>query len=169
MSTADDIPVVVDDGLPAPEVGPWSLEKYRLVKIYASIFARSMKHKWQHRIYIDLFSGAGRSVVNGTGSIVESSPMVALRVADPFTHHIFCERDDAKITALQSRVRRDYPTSQATFIHGDVNACLGAILKELAEIRKHPPRCRSASQIRSASPTSISTRSDHWRRCMWIS
>lgn len=136
MSTADDIPVVVDDGLPAPEVGPWSLEKYRLVKIYASIFARSMKHKWQHRIYIDLFSGAGRSVVKGTGSIVESSPMVALRVADPFTHHIFCERDDAKITALQSRVRRDYPTSQATFIHGDVNACHGVILKELAGIRK---------------------------------
>ncbi len=79
MSTTDDIPAVPDDGLPAPEVGQWSLEKYRLVKIYATIFARSMKHKWQHRIYIDLFAGAGRSTIRDTGVTVESSPMIALR------------------------------------------------------------------------------------------
>jgi hypothetical protein len=83
MSTTDDIPAVPDDGLPAPEVGQWSLEKYRLVKIYATIFARSMKHKWQHRIYIDLFAGAGRSTIRDTGVIVESSPMIALRTPEP--------------------------------------------------------------------------------------
>lgn len=137
MSTIDDIPVVPDDGLPAPEVGQWSLERYRLVQIYAAIFARSMKRKWARRIYIDLFAGAGRSTIKGTGAIVESSPMIALRVADPFTHHIFCEKDDARIATLQTRIRRDFPTSQATFIHGDVNACIGAILKELAEIRRN--------------------------------
>ncbi|MBK9777509.1 MAG: hypothetical protein IPP62_14340 [bacterium] len=88
MSTTDDIPAVPDDGLPAPEVGQWSLEKYRLVKIYATIFARSMKHKWQHRIYIDLFAGAGRSTIRDTGVIVESSPMIALRNPDPFRRFI---------------------------------------------------------------------------------
>ena len=102
MSTTDDIPAVPDDGLPAPEVGQWSLEKYRLVKIYATIFARSMKHKWQHRIYIDLFAGAGRSTMRDTGVVVESSPMIALRVPDPFTHHIFCEQDDIRIAALET-------------------------------------------------------------------
>ncbi|MBK7672981.1 MAG: three-Cys-motif partner protein TcmP [bacterium] len=135
MSTTDDIPAVPDDGLPAPEVGQWSLEKYRLVKIYAAIFARSMKHKWQHRIYIDLFAGAGRSTIRDTGVIVESSPMIALRIPDPFTHHIFCEQDDTRIAALETRVRRDFPSAPATFIHGDVNACHGAILDALATAR----------------------------------
>ena len=102
MSTTDDIPAVSDDGLPAPEVGQWSLEKYQLVKIYATIFARSMKHKWQHRIYIDLFAGAGRSTIRDTDLTVESSPMIALRVPDPFTHHIFCEQDDIRIAALET-------------------------------------------------------------------
>jgi len=94
-----------------------------------------MKHKWTHRIYIDLFAGAGRSMIKGTGAIVESSPMIALRVPDPFTHHIFCEQDDARIATLQTRIRRDFPAAQASFIHGDVNARHGVILKEMSEIR----------------------------------
>lgn len=135
MSTSDDIPTVQDDGLPAPEVGIWGLEKYRLVKIYASIFARSMKNKWQHRIYLDLFAGSGRSMLRDTGQMVESSPLISLGVPDPFTHHIFCEQDEALMAALEQRVRRDYPAAPATFIQGNVNVRHEEIVAALAGVR----------------------------------
>lgn len=124
-----------DDGLPTPEVGPWAVEKYRLVNIYASIFARSMKNKWDRRVYIDLFAGAGRSVLKGSGEIVESSPMTALRVPDPFTHHIFCEQDSEKLAALEARVGRDFPNAQADFICGDVNVAHETIFEALTALR----------------------------------
>lgn len=135
MSTNDDNPAVPIDDLPAPEVGEWGLEKYRLLKIYASIFARSMKNKWQHRVYLDLFAGAGRSTIRDTGQIVESSPLISLRVPDPFTHHIFCEQDAVLMAALEKRVQRDFPSAPATFIHGNVNAYHEAIVATLAGIR----------------------------------
>lgn len=135
MSTNDDICTVQDDGLPAPEVGDWGLEKYRLVKIYASIFARSMKNKWQHRIYLDLFAGSGRSTLRDTGQIVESSPLISLRVPDPLTHHIFCEQDEVLMAALEQRVRRDFQAAPATFIQGNVNVHHEEIVATLAGIR----------------------------------
>src|SRR5438105_2170269 len=55
------LPRLKDDGLHAPEVGRWAEQKYRLVATYAGMFATGMKKKWEKRIYIDLFAGAGRS------------------------------------------------------------------------------------------------------------
>ena len=35
-----------DDGLPTPEIGAWGEEKYRHVQLYASLFIKSMRTKW---------------------------------------------------------------------------------------------------------------------------
>jgi hypothetical protein len=36
-----------DDGLPTLEVGSWAEEKYNLLRHYASLFATSMKARWE--------------------------------------------------------------------------------------------------------------------------
>jgi hypothetical protein len=75
-----ELPDLEDDGLLAPSVGRWGEQKYLHVTNYASVFATSMKAKWDCRIYVDLFAGAGRSRIDGTDRIVEGSPLLALAV-----------------------------------------------------------------------------------------
>ncbi|RJR18158.1 MAG: hypothetical protein C4581_06710 [Nitrospiraceae bacterium] len=45
-----------DDGLVTPEIGAWCEDKYRMVALYSSLFAKSMRNKWECLVYIDLFS-----------------------------------------------------------------------------------------------------------------
>ena len=68
---------LIDDGLPTPEVGEWGEEKYRLIQLYAKLFATSMKAKWDYLVYIDLFAASGRSQVRKTNKIIPASPLPA--------------------------------------------------------------------------------------------
>jgi three-Cys-motif partner protein len=122
-----------DDGLLTPEVGEWGEDKYRLVGYYATLFANSMKGKWGKRVYIDLFSGAGRARIKGTNRIVPASPLLALEVETRFDRYVFCELDPEKITTLEQRVKRDYPDVNAHFIPGDTNANVEEILKKIPQ------------------------------------
>lgn len=117
-----------DDGLPIGDIGAWGLEKHELLSIYANVFARSMKNQWRNRVYIDLFSGSGVARIRDTDKIVEASPLIALRVADPFTHHIFCDQREDFLNALQDRVTRLHPDAQAEYVLGDVNEVVDKIL-----------------------------------------
>ena len=89
----------MDDGLTTPEIGAWGEQKYRLVSLYAQMFSRSMKGKWDCRVYIDLFAGPGRSRIEGTSRIVAASPIAALAAEPKFDKYIFCESDRDKITS----------------------------------------------------------------------
>jgi three-Cys-motif partner protein len=120
-----------DDGLETPTVGDWAEEKYRLVACYAHVFARSMKLKWDERVYVDLFSGSGRALIRGTNRIVETSAMRVLSVPDPFDRYIFCDRDEPKLSSLRSRVVRAHPDVDARFIEGDSNATVERILSSI--------------------------------------
>jgi three-Cys-motif partner protein len=111
-----------------PEIGSWGEEKYRLVRNYAQIFATSMKGKWQCRVYIDLFAGAGRAKIKETGKIVDGSPLIALGIEDPFDRYIFCDESETNIDALAKRVKDHYPGSDTHFVHGDANDCVDKIL-----------------------------------------
>lgn len=124
---------LVDDGLPTPEVGEWGEEKYRLIQLYAKLFATSMKGKWDCLVYIDLFAASGRSQVRGTNKIIPASPLQALEIPDRFNQYIFCEQDETLITALKKRVVRDYVEVDARFIHGDSNSSVDRIIKELPQ------------------------------------
>src|SRR5215469_12447002 len=82
---------VPDDGLVSPEVGSWAEEKYRLIALYDELFATGMKDKWQERVYIDLYAGAGYSKVRGSKMVLKGSAVLALSVQNPFDKYIFCE------------------------------------------------------------------------------
>jgi len=112
---------IEDDGLITPVVGPWSLRKYELIEYYTHLFATGMKKKWDCRVYIDLFAGAGRSMIQRTNKVVLSSPMLALKVHDFIDKYIFCEIDSENFVALQERVQSKYPHADVSIIQGDTN------------------------------------------------
>jgi three-Cys-motif partner protein len=119
------------DGLYTPEVGAWCEQKYLLLSNYAQIFATSMKDKWDERVYIDLFSGAGHARLKDSAKIVLSSPLLALSVKDPFDSHIFCDNNPRCIEALQTRTSKVAPGAKVRFVVGDANASVGEIVAHM--------------------------------------
>ena len=127
---------VEDDGLHCPDVGSWAEKKYRLVALYAELFATGMKKKWGKRVYIDLYAGAGFSRTQGTSTILKSSPILALTVNQPFDKYIFCERDEKNMSALKVRTARIAPAADVDFVSGDCHAQVNTIC---SLIPKHSP------------------------------
>lgn len=120
---------LTDDGLITPEVGARAEDKYRLVQGYARVFATSMKNKWK-RVYVDLFSGSGRSRIEGTNRILLASPLLALNIPDRFDRYIFCEQDENNIEALRQRVANEYAECDVRILSGDANQLVKNILAE---------------------------------------
>ena len=96
---------VEDDGLICPDVRRWAETKYRLIALYDELFASSMKNKWRHRVYIDLYASAGYCRIQGTATVLKGSPVLALQVSTPFTRYIFCEEKPDLLAALELRQR----------------------------------------------------------------
>ena len=120
-----------DDGLITPEIGSWGKQKYRLVTQYSQLFSKSMKNKWDSIVYIDLFSGAGRSKIRNTNRIIASSPILALKNEHKFDRYIFCEEDSEKCNALKCRIEREFSQIDTQVILGDSNECINDILAKL--------------------------------------
>lgn len=127
---------VADDGLPTSPVGPWALQKYRLLDLYDTLFSTGMKRRWNRRVYIDLFSGPGHAKVRGTERIVETSPLIAPRVPDRFDKYIFCDRDAKNISALRHRVGREFPGVEASYVIGDCNEVVAEIVEQIPKASK---------------------------------
>ena len=83
--------LATDDRLVCPEVGSWAETKYRLIALYDELFSTGMKNKWDQRVYVDLYSGAGFGRIKGTKTTLKGSPLLGLTVNDPFDKYIFCE------------------------------------------------------------------------------
>jgi len=117
----DDSSIVADDRLLCPEVGSWAEVKYRLISLYATLFSSGMKAKWDVRVYVELYAGAGYNRIRGTGTIIAGSPIRALTVKDPFDKYIFCEESPELLDTLKARVKRTAPSADVEFIRGDCN------------------------------------------------
>jgi len=120
-----------DDGLLTPEVGPWSDKKYKLIQNYAEVFATGMKHKWDCRVYIDLFAGAGKAKIRDSNRIVYASPLLALNVRNRFDRYIFCELDTDLMDALSQRVKREHGDADVKFIQGNVNLKVDEVIESI--------------------------------------
>lgn len=120
--TVTDFPDAEDDGLYyGDSVGAWVEDKHRLVALYQSLFATGMKHKWENRVYVDLFSGPGMVRVRETRKFLWGSPFLALQAKDPFDQYIFCESDSNALDALRARVSRFFPNVKVSYVEGDCN------------------------------------------------
>lgn len=125
------LPTLPDDGLTTPIVGDWSEEKYQLVHCYSDIFSTSMKKKWESRVYLDLFSGAGRARIRGTNRIVPAIPLLVTSLRFPFTHYIFCEINRERIDALEKRLGRTSPKAVVSLVCGESNSNLEEIMSRV--------------------------------------
>ena len=125
-----------DDGLLTPTTGSWSLQKYRLLDLYDTLFSTGMKQQWGVRVYIDLFSGPGRARIRNTQRIVETSPLIALRVPDPFNKYIFCDENPECMAALRQRVMREWPAVDASYLVGNCNDIVPKITAEIPRASK---------------------------------
>ena len=131
MANFDPIIETKDDGLFIPEVGEWSMEKYRLVGGYCDIFSTGMKAKWDQLVYIDLFAGAGYSRLKRSNKILYSSSLIALSLPYPFTKYILCEKEPARFAALEERVRRDFADKNVELICGDSNEMVDRVFSAI--------------------------------------
>lgn len=123
---------VEPDGLPYNDVGNWTEEKHRLVAYYAAQFSGAMKDKFQKRVYIELYAGAGYSRIRESARIIPGSPINALTLKEPFDKYIFCEADDKKRAALEVRIRRHAATnSDVTVVPGDCDTNIANILNAI--------------------------------------
>ena len=118
---------VTDDGLPCAEVHHWAEDKYRLLALYDELFSNGMKNKWDQRVYIDLYAGAGFSHVQGTRTFLKGSPIIALTVACPFDKYIFCEEKEELLEALKARVARMAPQASVTPVLGNCDGKIDEI------------------------------------------
>jgi three-Cys-motif partner protein len=119
-----------EDGL-LPEVGPWAEKKYDHLRTYATLFSTGMRNKFRSRVYVDLFTGAGKSAIEGTSRVVPSSALIALGVKYPFDRYVFCEDNAANLAALRVRVARAAPAADVRFVAGDCNIRIEDVLAEL--------------------------------------
>ena len=102
-----------DDGLIVGEVGPWAAEKHdRVEDIFDA--ARGARAKFLPpkgnggARYIELYSGAGRSVIKDTNQIIEGSAVVAFNAGrasgHPFSEMHLSDLEAQNSAALAQRI-----------------------------------------------------------------
>ena len=128
MPTGDLVPS--SDGQLAMLVGPWAKEKLHYIRSYCDIFDTGMKGKWSTRTYIDLFSGPGKCVIEGTGEELDGSPLIALQCEVPFTHYLFNDINPVSINSLQNRASL-FTSPKIDYFNKDCNEVIDHLLARL--------------------------------------
>jgi three-Cys-motif partner protein len=95
-----------------------------------------MKSKWDQRVYVELYAGAGYCRIRGTGALIPGSPIRALTVKDPFDKYVFCEEEPSKIAALRVRAKRHAPSASIDCIAGDCNQCVDSLVTAIPRASK---------------------------------
>ena len=137
MGNHDYLGGLTDDGLYTPAIKPHSLEKLNRHNYYAAMFTTFAEKSWPQRAYVGLCCGAGRARVDGTGEIVESAAMTALRLH--FTHYVFVDKSKRCIDALKKRVAAAGTNASVTFIQDDVNTCIETVKAALPPAGRGKP------------------------------
>jgi three-Cys-motif partner protein len=89
------------------EIGIWSEVKLAIIKDYASAYAKILDKTRREKIsklrwhYIDAFAGPGVHMSRTTKSIVEGSPLIALKTTPPFSEYHFIDSDPARAAQLR--------------------------------------------------------------------
>lgn len=129
MASSGESILLASDGRPAIPLGIWALDKLHYLKNYCDIFSTGMKNQWEHRIYIDLFSGPGICVIEDTGGEQIGSPLISLGCRTPFTNYYFVDKNKDYIETLKYR-SQDYQLNK-TFLNMDCNYAIDELLRRL--------------------------------------
>jgi three-Cys-motif partner protein len=109
-----DVLIDPSDGLIVDLVGPWASEKHERLKKYINSYraARALflpPKGTGGAGYIDLFSGPGRSLIEGTADFIDGSPLVAYKAAQRsetrFSEIHLNDLDDRNASAVAQRIK----------------------------------------------------------------
>ncbi|MGY4252934.1 three-Cys-motif partner protein [Bradyrhizobium sp. USDA 4516] len=128
----------LDDGLIIGEVGPWAVEKHDRVRRYIQA-ARGARAKFLPpkgnggATYIELYSGAGRSLIKGTNQIIDGSAVVAFKAGresgHPFSQMHLSDLEAQNSSALAQRLKAlgGSPTSYV----GEANVVVDQVMRAI--------------------------------------
>lgn len=132
--------------------GPWSEVKLDAVEYYLQCYSNALTPKRMDIWYIDAYAGSGdREAEREIGGLLEGTPLEtiietldgsarrALKIAPPFHHFIFIEKDPHRVKQLES-IRTEYPGVDINVMHGDANA-------ELMNLISRPPWTKKARSM----------------------
>jgi three-Cys-motif partner protein len=136
MATFNPLIEAENDNFEIPEVGAWSIQKWKLMGTYCSIFTSGMRNIWDQLVYIDLFAGAGFARIKGTDRIYYASPLIAMSIPVKFDKYILCEKDPKLFKALKKRVDEISPKLNVDLIKGDSNKKIKSIKEKIPSYRK---------------------------------
>jgi three-Cys-motif partner protein len=116
-----------DDGLPLDEVGSWAKEKHERLRKYINI-TRATRRKWVRgsggATYVDLYCGAGRAIIRGTGEKIDGSPLVAFKSARdggvPFSEIHIADLSEERCRAAEQRIGNAGGSAKIEFGNADV-------------------------------------------------
>ena len=120
-----------DDGLYLLSAGSWAEEKHDLFSRYAAEFSTAMKNKWECRVFIDLYSGPGLLKIHDRDRFIWGSAIHATRVKDPFDKYIFCDQNADALSALQTRITKNFPSLNASYIFGSCDEKIEEICSKI--------------------------------------
>lgn len=124
------------------ELGPWSIDKLEILTKYLSAYATVMAAPRQQRWctgfdYIDAFAGPSVAWSREDGTLINTSPRVALETDPPFSACWFVELDEGRYVELK-RLREEYPNRAIHCIKGDANELLPRkIIPQIARDRRY--------------------------------
>lgn len=127
-----------DDGLIVGEVGPWATEKHDRLRKYIEA-SRGARAKFLRpngtggASYIELYAGAGRSLITGTNQIIDGSAVVAFKAGQasghPFSEMHLSDLEAQNSSALAQRIKA--LGGAATTYVGDANAVVDQVMSAI--------------------------------------
>lgn len=104
LPSADVRLVTGSDGLLNRVVDEWAEQKLHYLRRYMDIMSTGMKNMWPRLVYIDLFSGFGRSTIENSKKEIYGSPLIALSESYPFTHYYLNDSHPGAVDTLRKRI-----------------------------------------------------------------
>jgi three-Cys-motif partner protein len=126
------------DGLSVGEVGQWATEKHDRLRKYIQA-SHGARAKFLRPVgtggatYIELYSGAGRSLISGTNQIIDGSAVVAFKAGQtsghPFSEMHLSDVEAANSAALAQRIQT--LGGAATSYVGDANVVVDQVMSAI--------------------------------------
>ena len=106
-------------------VGPWAVQKHRLLHDYLSAYTTVMKgQSWCRNgyHYIDAFAGTGRPLLRDAHEqrYIDGSPRIALSIKNPFTSYTFIEMERWRVRQLE-QLKLEFRGHTIRVVPGDCN------------------------------------------------
>jgi three-Cys-motif partner protein len=136
--------VAVDpaDGLIVGEVGPWAAEKHDRLRKYIDASSGARANYLPPKAgasYIELYSGAGRSLIRDTNKIIDGSALVAYKAASAsgvrFSELHLADFDPRNSAAVAQRIKA--LGGAATKYDGPADVTVDAVLRAINRYGLH--------------------------------